>query len=109
MENRKFKCARCGNCCRWRGYVRLKEDEIEKIAVFLNMSELDFTDRYTELTADRRNLTLIENEVGHCIFFEDNPPACRIEPVKPQQCRDFPLKWNFPGWEKECAGEIIQK
>ena len=24
--------------------------------------------------------------------------------AKPRQCRNFPLVWNFPGWEKECAG-----
>lgn len=27
---------------------------------------------------------------------------CRIQEVKPVQCRGFPNTWNFPGWEKEC-------
>ena len=109
MEHPDFECARCGNCCRWSGYVRLREEEIGKIAAFLNMSELEFTEQYTVLTADRRNLTLIENERGHCIFFEDDPPGCRIEAEKPQQCRDFPLKWNFPGWQNECKGKLKNK
>ncbi len=106
MEHPDFECARCGNCCRWRGYVRLRDGETGPIAAFLNMPELDFTDRYTMLTADRRGLTLIENELGHCIFFAEEPPRCLIEPVKPQQCRDFPLKWNFPGWQDECRGKM---
>ena len=25
-----------------------------------------------------------------------------MQPVKPQQCRDFPNLWNFPGFEKVC-------
>ena len=27
---------------------------------------------------------------------------CSVQPVKPQQCRDFPNLWNFPGFEKTC-------
>jgi hypothetical protein len=25
-----------------------------------------------------------------------------VQPVKPQQCRDFPNLWNFPGFEQTC-------
>jgi Fe-S-cluster containining protein len=100
-----FRCSRCGTCCTWPGYVRLKPDEIEKIAAFLKMKVSDFTDRYTELTADRRNLTLIEKPDGSCIFYTADPPECAINPVKPEQCINFPKKWNFEGWEKLCRGE----
>jgi hypothetical protein len=27
---------------------------------------------------------------------------CVINAVKPQQCRDFPNHWNFPGWRTVC-------
>ena len=27
---------------------------------------------------------------------------CAVQAVKPQQCRDFPNLWNFPGFEKVC-------
>jgi len=27
---------------------------------------------------------------------------CSVQPVKPQQCREFPNHWNFPGFEKTC-------
>lgn len=28
--------------------------------------------------------------------------ACRIHPVKPEQCSGFPNTWNFPGWRQVC-------
>ena len=99
-----FQCARCGNCCRWPGAVRVNDRETEAIAGFLGLSVLEFTDRYCCLTPDRQSLSLIENSEGHCIFFQNDPPACLIESVKPQQCRDFPDRWNFPGWEECCEG-----
>ena len=37
---------------------------------------------------------------GECIFLEGRD--CAVQPVKPQQCRDFPNGWNFPGFEKIC-------
>ena len=49
-----FKCRRCGNCCKWHGYVRLKEHEIDKIAEFLKLeleeflNESKFEDFYDE-------------------------------------------------------------
>lgn len=99
-----FICARCGNCCQWPGYVRLKNDEIIKIADFLGLNKYDFTDKYTELTSDRQGLSLIENNDGSCVFFKHEPPECLINPAKPEQCRNFPIFWNFEGWEDFCRG-----
>jgi len=107
MINQKqpsFECARCGTCCKWPGYVRLNKNEITKIADFLGLDEFAFTDKYTEITSDRCNLTLIEHDDGSCIFFHESS-ECEINPVKPLQCRNFPLIWNFEGWEKICKGK----
>jgi hypothetical protein len=98
-----FQCARCGNCCKWPGYVRISFEEIAQIADFLEMPVQSFTNEYAILTSDRRGLSLKEKENRQCIFY-DEPPACRIEPVKPLQCRNFPARWNFEGWENECNG-----
>ena len=69
----------------------------------------EFLEEYTRLRPDRTGLSLTEAENGSCIFFEDgSAPRCRINPVKPQQCRDFPLKWNFPNWQSECKGKLIE-
>lgn len=101
----EFRCARCGNCCRWPGYVKLTDAEIVAIAGHLGISETEFTAQYTMLARNRRFLSLIEKPDGSCVFFEAEPVGCRINPVKPQQCRDFPEKWNFPGWEEQCRGK----
>jgi Fe-S-cluster containining protein len=74
--------------------------EVAAIASFLDMTEAGFISRYTRLRANRQGLSLLEQEDDSCIFLDGN--NCRINEVKPQQCRDFPNKWNFPGWRQVC-------
>lgn len=102
----KFTCRRCGNCCRWPGAVKLEPGEAEAIAAFLQMSEIEFFDKHTCLTPDRRHLSLIEKSDGSCEYLtedENGLACCAIEKVKPVQCRDFPEHWNFPNWKKACG------
>ncbi|MFH1998642.1 MAG: YkgJ family cysteine cluster protein [Planctomycetota bacterium] len=98
-----FTCRRCGNCCRVSGYVHLREAEIERIAAYLNLSVREFNDRFTCLTDTRAGLSLVERPDHSCIFLEADA-TCRIQAVKPEQCRNFPLKWNFTDWDKLCQG-----
>lgn len=95
-------CQRCGTCCRWEGDVCVSEEEVTAIARYLKMDEQDFIDRYCRLRFNRRGLSLIDAPDGACIML--TPEGCRIQEVKPQQCKDFPCRWNFPGWEKLCPG-----
>lgn len=95
-----LECQRCTACCRWPGQVRLTDAEIARLAAFNGVSEYDFIQRFTRLRHDRRGLALQEKPDGECIFLEGD--RCRVQPVKPQQCRDFPNLWNFPGFEKTC-------
>ncbi|HRR32622.1 MAG TPA: YkgJ family cysteine cluster protein [Kiritimatiellia bacterium] len=98
-----FRCRQCGACCRVPGYVALESRETEAIADFLGLDVYAFTEAYTHLTWNRRDLSLIEREDGGCIFLEpDN--SCRIQPVKPKQCRGFPSLWHTPALVKTCAG-----
>ena len=62
----EFQCKRCGNCCKWHGFVRLKDAEVDAIAEFLNMQVDEFLAQYTVLTPDRRALSLTERENGEC-------------------------------------------
>jgi uncharacterized protein len=96
----EYLCQRCTACCRWPGHVKITDAEIAAMAEFLGMPEFEFIQRYTHLRTDRRGLSLIEHPDGSCIFLEGND--CAIQPVKPQQCRDFPNQWNFPGWRDIC-------
>jgi len=100
LDLTQFKCRGCGACCRQNGYVRLGVKEPDIIADFLNMDVRDFIETFTCLTRDRNGLSIIDAPDGACIFLDNN--GCRINPVKPAQCRDFPVKWRFSGFEQIC-------
>ncbi len=108
-EIREFVCARCGNCCRGEGIVRVTPVEAQAIAQFLGLSLEEFTARYTrdaEAAADRdKGVRWLLDKPGplqECIFLEDN--LCRIHPVKPHRCRTFPLEWRTPDILDYCVG-----
>lgn len=94
------ECQRCTACCRWPGEVGLSAAELTRLAAFKTLSEYDFIQQFMRLRPDRRGLALQEQADGACIFLAGND--CAVQPVKPQQCRDFPNLWNFPGFEKTC-------
>jgi Fe-S-cluster containining protein len=95
-----YACQRCTNCCRWPGVVRVDEDEILLIAAYLGMSEAVFIEQHTRLRPDRRGLSLLEKADASCEWLDGCD--CRLQPVKPAQCRAFPNEWNFPGWREKC-------
>jgi Fe-S-cluster containining protein len=80
--------------------VKVTEPEINQIAAFLGLDVNDFIQRYTRLRQQRDGLALIDKGNGECFFLEGND--CVINEVKPQQCRDFPNNWSFPGWRQVC-------
>lgn len=100
-----YACDRCTACCKWPGDVRLEKDELPVIAAHLGMTEDSFIDQFTRLRTNRQGLSLIEKENHECIMLDGN--ACRIHPVKPEQCRGFPNKWNFPGWQQVCHAKAV--
>ena len=100
-----FQCDRCTVCCKWPGDVRLEDDEVDKIASFLEMTTDDFIEKFTRLRTNRSGLSLIEKENHECIMLDGK--SCRINDVKPEQCRGFPNQWNFPGWQEVCQAKAI--
>ena len=96
-----FNCHRCGNCCRVPGAVHVTAEEAEAIAAFLGMDVYAFTEAYARLDDARSRLVLLEQPDGACIMLTpDN--VCRINPVKPRQCRDFPSGWRTPATVAAC-------
>ena len=88
--------------------MKLIGDEPDKIAEFLGVAVEDFIRDHTTITPDRQHLSLLSKADGSCEYLGDE--GCLINPVKPLQCREFPEKWNFPGWENECAsGRLIKQ
>lgn len=104
-----FRCLRCGKCCRWKGLVKVTDAEVDAIAAFLKMEPRAFIETWTRLSPDRTTLSLLEKEDGSCCFYDEKLRSCRIQSVKPGQCRAFPFAWNFPGWEDVCEGGIRMK
>jgi uncharacterized protein len=95
-----YECQRCTACCRWPGEVRLTEEDIAGMAIHFGLDEREFIEKFTRLRWFRLGLTLAEKPNGECIFLDGLD--CRVQPVKPKQCRDFPNLWNFPGFQKQC-------
>jgi Fe-S-cluster containining protein len=98
---KSYVCQRCGNCCRWPGFVRLSHGEAERIAQYLGLAIHDFVERFTHLHPDRAALMLHSRPNGECVFL-DGRNVCSIQAVKPRQCVGFPNAWNFPGWRAVC-------
>lgn len=95
-----YECDRCTACCRWPGQVKLSPAEITRLAAFLHLDEHAFIQQYTRLNASRTGLALKDQPDGACVFLAGGD--CRVNALKPQQCRDFPNLWNFPGFQQVC-------
>jgi len=74
--------------------VKVTNEEIARLATFKRLSEHDFIQKFTRLRPDRRGLALKDKPNGECVFLEGE--NCTVQPVKPQQCRDFPNLWRNP-------------
>jgi len=74
--------------------------ESAAIAAHVGMSEEAFIAQHTRLRPDRRRLSLLELADGTCEWLDGRD--CRLQAVKPAQCRAFPNAWNFPGWREKC-------
>ncbi|MBN2190604.1 MAG: YkgJ family cysteine cluster protein [Candidatus Aureabacteria bacterium] len=107
MAKTPFICVKCGECCRWHGYVHLTADDIKRMADFLKISEKTFIESFTRLTENRQGLSLREKPSGECVFLEES--VCGIYSARPGQCRDFPQKWTAKGAENACLGLILMK
>lgn len=95
-----YLCQRCGNCCRWPGFVRIDGPTIARVSAFLGITEQSLVAEYLDLLPSRTGLMLRSRPDHSCIFFDGT--GCAIHPVKPQRCREFPNAWNFPGWREQC-------
>ncbi|MGC1481912.1 MAG: YkgJ family cysteine cluster protein [Chthoniobacterales bacterium] len=105
-SDERWACQRCGNCCRWPGFVRLTERDIVAIAEYLGVSEDAFIQHHTRLRPKRDGLALLDKENGECAFLDGID--CTIQTVKPEQCRGFPNAWNFEGWRDVCEAVLVR-
>jgi len=86
----KFNCERCGKCCKpnWGGdkqyqCILLNNEDIERIADFMNMSKMDLCRTY------RINGNQIDTTRIACSFLKNK--RCIIHGVKPTCCANWPF------------------
>lgn len=106
----RFECRKCGACCRWSGSVLLTAQDITILAAAVGLDEQQFIDAYAQLAPNRRQLALIDQDDGSCVFLEGG--RCRWYEARPEQCRTFPYAWRVkegcpalddPNGEVECS------
>jgi Fe-S-cluster containining protein len=102
-----FACSGCGDCCRWTGSVLLSDADLPRLAAHLGLSEQAFIDGHTRLAPNRKQLALLDQLDGSCVFLEGN--RCRVYAARPEQCRTFPFAWSVaegcPELDKLLAGQ----
>jgi Fe-S-cluster containining protein len=82
-----FHCRQCGDCCTGRGGIMVTPQEVEDMAALLNLSVADFRRRFTENSPLGPRLIAVD---GVCVFLVDGK-NCRVHPVKPFICRQWPF------------------
>lgn len=85
--------------------MEVSSEEIGAIAAHLEIPEALFVEQFTRLRVTRRGLSLIEKPNGECFFLDGID--CRLQEVKPAQCRGFPNAWNFEGWRGSCEAILV--
>jgi len=111
-----FQCRQCGDCCAGRGGIFVKPQEVEEMAALLGLGVEEFCWLYVEASAMGPRLTIADN--GCCVFLMEGN-LCRVHPVKPFICRQWPFlpallvdaeelehaKTACPGINPECSHE----
>jgi len=103
---KQFECLRCGGCCLIAGCVRVSESESAQIAAYLGIPVAEFHERCTTTRITVVGETVILRDhpgTTRCIFL-DEQNLCVIHPVKPSQCRRFPVEWTDPNSCFYCTG-----
>lgn len=102
-----FSCRQCGECCQGKGGILPSPIERELIAQYLKISVAALIHLYLEETP--LGLAVRNKPEGGCIFQEGS--RCRIHPVKPRICRDWPFlpaillhEEEFAAAKTACAG-----
>ena len=85
------ECSMCGACCRFKR-ICVTEDEAKQISQYLGVPMSQFLhEEMVEICGNvYRQLVLNQNPDESCIFLgRDN--RCRIYPVRPFQCKTYPI------------------
>jgi Fe-S-cluster containining protein len=104
LLDRRFECQNCGMCCTEMATIYPSREEVQKLAWYLNISELAFAIRYLrEIYDPQMDVYLLAFKSNHsmnvgngCIFYHDK--LCTIYDFpRTDLCNVFP--WNHFGLE----------
>jgi len=82
----KFKCDRCGECCKIRVYV--KSEDILRLAKRLRIKSGTFAYKYIQTKGRFKFLK------DPCLFLTNN--ECSVYNARPDVCRLYPFKLDMP-------------
>ena len=82
-----YDCCKCANCCKTYS-ITLDNDEVKRIAAFLDLTENDFITAYLA-KADPDDEKPYKIKEKTCFFLCDDG-RCRIQDCKPDFCAEFP-------------------
>lgn len=113
-----FACQMCGDCCRGYGGTYVSATDIQAIAAYIREDPEQFKSRYCRSSGSR--YVLAQSDNGFCIFWDG---LCRIHPVKPRMCRNWPYitavledvaNWRImgdtcPGIRTDLPDDIIRR
>lgn len=101
-------CKHCPGhcCCGESGHVWVNQREILQMSRFLNMSPIDFMQRYINRVDNCFSLKERAVEDGlECCFFDRSRKRCAIYEARPWQCRQYPFWEHFRRHQELVAGE----
>jgi hypothetical protein len=81
-----FECCLCGDCCAGFGGTRVSEQDIEKIARYMEIPPEELKRNYVERAG--QTFQIAQKADGRCVFWNE---LCTIHPVKPRMCRAWPF------------------
>ena len=84
----RFQCQPgCIKCCEQQGFVYLTEEDLTRLAAYVNMTPAAFERRYVYRTKNLRRLRV--PRTVQCVFLKSD--GCSVHAAKPLQCRTFPF------------------
>lgn len=112
----RFQCQPgCTKCCEVKGFVYLSEEDVQRAASYLRMTQEAFESKYVVRYSHVIRLRKPLN--AQCHFLKEN--GCSIHPAKPTQCRLYPfwpeLVEDVESWQQASEicpgigkGELVQ-
>jgi len=83
----QIDCRACANCCRV-AETNLTKRDVEKMARHLSIPPKLFIAKYTTMSAQEEDETILRRTEAGCIFLDGND--CTIYEARPATCVDFP-------------------